>query len=194
MTFLNSGVYEMDKYDKLLKWKQRFLLLINSLRIKLIFYNNTRFKGLVNIHRTVKLYGRSGGSIILGDRVFAERNCTLVAVGGKLIVGDQVFFNTNCTIVCHENISIGSECLFGPNVCVYDHDHKYGYEGISNDYKTCQVIIGANCWIGANTVILKGTHIGDHSIIGAGTVVKGDIPPHSIVYSSRELVMYQIGK
>ena len=184
----------MGDYDRILKWKQRLYIVINSLRIRLAFYKNVHFTGLVNIHHTVKLYGRSGGNIFLGDRVFAERDCTIVAVGGKLTVGTQSFFNTNCTIVCHENIKIGSGCLFGPNVCVYDHDHKYGYEGISSDYKTSQVIIGDNCWIGANTVILKGTYIGANSVIGAGTVVKGNIPPHSIVYSARELTIKPIEK
>ena len=183
----------MNAYDKILKWKQRFSILANSARMRLMFYKNVKFTGLINIHHTVKLYGRSGGKVSLGDRVYADRYCVIVAVGGNLTIGEHTFINSNCTIVSHENIDIGSDCMFGPNVCIYDHDHQYGYEGISGDYKTSQVTIGDNCWIGANTVILRGTHIGDNSVIGAGTVVKGNIPAHSLVTSNRELTIKPIG-
>ena len=42
------------------------------------------------------------------------------------------------------------------------------------------IIIGDNCWIGANSVITKGVSIGDGTIIGAGSIVTKDIPPMSI--------------
>ena len=46
--------------------------------------------------------------------------------------------------------------------------------------------IGKNVWIGANTVILRGTKIGDNCVIGAGTIVKGDFPENSIIVQNRE--------
>ena len=54
------------------------------------------------------------------------------------------------------------------------------------------ITIEDNCWIGANATILRGTHIGEGCVIGAGTVVKGEIPPHSIVTSNREMVIKPI--
>lgn len=42
------------------------------------------------------------------------------------------------------------------------------------------VIIGRDVWVGASSVILSGITIGDGSIVGAGSVVTGDIPPYSI--------------
>ena len=41
--------------------------------------------------------------------------------------------------------------------------------------------IGKRCFIGMNSVILPGIHIGDHSIVGAGSVVTKDVPPNTIV-------------
>ena len=76
---------------------------------------------------------------------------------------------------------------------IYDHDHRYNAKGFSKDeYKTSPIIIDDNCWIGSNVTILRGTHIGTGSVIGAGCVVKGVIPPHSLVRMSNELNIRQI--
>ena len=54
------------------------------------------------------------------------------------------------------------------------------------------MVIGDNCWIGAGVIILKGTNIGEGSIIGAGCIIKGVIPPHSIVTMNRQLSIREI--
>jgi acetyltransferase-like isoleucine patch superfamily enzyme len=43
------------------------------------------------------------------------------------------------------------------------------------------VTIGSNVFIGARAIILKGTHIGDGAVVGAGSVVTGDVPANRIV-------------
>ena len=99
--------------------------------------------------------------------------------GGKLTIGDSVSIARNSILVCHDNISIGSCCAIAPNVLIYDHDHKFGMEGIVAGFNTTPVVIERNCWIGAGAIILRGTHIGEGSVIGAGCLVKGNVPPHS---------------
>lgn len=42
-------------------------------------------------------------------------------------------------------------------------------------------VIGNDVWIGQNAVILPGVHIGDGAIIGANSVVGGDVDPYTIV-------------
>jgi acetyltransferase-like isoleucine patch superfamily enzyme len=49
---------------------------------------------------------------------------------------------------------------------------------------TREVIIGDDCWIGANVTLLAGVTIGSGCSIGAGSVVKRDIPPYSIAVGS----------
>lgn len=56
------------------------------------------------------------------------------------------------------------------------------------------MVIGNGTWVGANVTILKGTVIGEKCVIGAGTVVSGMIPPHSIAKSGRELEIVPIEK
>jgi acetyltransferase-like isoleucine patch superfamily enzyme len=121
------------------------------------------------------------------DKISAHTNVHLLCVGGTLSIGNQVWFNRNCIVTCMQKISIGDHCAFGPNVCIYDHDHAYNSDGlITNQYECSDIVIEPGCWIGAGSIILRGTHIGKNSIIGAGSVVKGEIPPNSIATSNRK--------
>ena len=49
--------------------------------------------------------------------------------------------------------------------------------------------IGNDVWIGAGAVILRGTTIGDKAVIGAGSIVKGDVPAGCVYYQKRETVI-----
>ena len=117
--------------------------------------------------------------------------CAVVGKG-KLKIGNNVSLNRNSMIICHESIMIGDSVAIGPNVAIYDHDHIYGMDGLESGYRTAPVVIESNCWIGAGVIILKGAHIGEGSVIGAGCVVKGDIPPHTVATSNRELKLTPI--
>lgn len=70
----------------------------------------------------------------------------------------------------------------------------YPYFGFENERpSTRMVVIGNDCWIGEGAAILKGTSIGDESIIGFGTLVAGkDIPARSRVIEKRTLTISQI--
>lgn len=135
----------------------------------------------------------SKSKIILG-KIDAYSNTHLGAVnGGELKIGDNVFFNRNCIVVSMESVKVGDNCRFGPNVCVYDHDHTFGKAKANGEkFKTAPVEIGNGCWIGANAVILRGSNIGDNCVIGAGCVVSGEIPANSLVKSNRENVIESI--
>ena len=52
---------------------------------------------------------------------------------------------------------------------------------MSQGYNTAPIKIGHDCWIGSNVVILKGVTIGDNVIVGAGCIIKEDIPNNMIV-------------
>ena len=135
----------------------------------------------------------NGGSIKIGKNTRTVRRVTLSAPGGELIIGEHVSFNRNDIVVCRDKVVIGDRTAFGPNITIYDHDHIFGHKGIEeNDFNKAPIIIENDCWIAANVSILRGTHIGEGSVIGAGAIVKGDIPPHSLVKSNRELIIEPI--
>lgn len=135
------------------------------------------------------------GNIKIG-KGFGMNPGSYIAVvnNGNVSIGDNISINRNSMIICHDSITIGNNCSIGPNVLIYDHDHNFGPNGIENGYKTAPVVIGNNCWIGGGVAILRGTTIGDGCVIGAGTVVKGNIPAHSVVKSegNRKLLIERI--
>ncbi len=102
---------------------------------------------------------------------------------GRLRIGNNCFFNRNCSINCMELIEIGRNCLFGENVLIYDHNHRFRDAELirKQGYNTKKVMIGDDCWVGSNVIILAGVTIGDHSVIGAGSVVSKSVPAGCIV-------------
>lgn len=121
------------------------------------------------------------------NRFCAQSNVHLLCVLGEMYIGSGVSFDRNCIVNSRYKIKIGDNCLFGPNVCVYDNDHVYNVNGVSpSEFNCSEIIIEAGCWIGAGVTILRGTHIGKNSIIEARAVIKGDIPPNSLVTTVKE--------
>lgn len=147
-----------------------------------------RYKNIVRVFKGADITVNKGGEFIIGKGVaIGARSVCKVRKGAVLRMGAMSSLNSDCKIVCHEKIEIGENTIFGPNVLVYDHDHLYSAEsGVKRkEYVSSEVIIGKNCWIGANTVILRGTHIGDNCLIGAGSIVKGDFPAGSKIIQKR---------
>ena len=157
---------------------------------KSIFRNNKdgieiKYGAKVFSHACVK--ATRGGSINMG-KVLVNDNAFVCASGGKIVVDDNVTINRNVVIVAKNSIIIGSGSSIGPNTCIYDHNHKIDKDGFYKDeFSSTPVTIGRNVWIAANCTILKGTTIGDNSIIGAGCVVSVDVPCNTMVKSDRNL-------
>lgn len=165
----------------------KFLGLINKIVYKIRFGRKVCFSGIPAFVTHMQIYVQSG-EVKTGRRFVVKQGVYMAALhGGKISIGDNVSINRNCMLVCHNSISIADNCAIGPNVVFYDHDHKFGENGIEPGFKTAPIVIEKNCWIGAGVTILRGTHIGEGTIIGAGSVVSGEIPPHSLVTSNRGL-------
>ena len=136
-----------------------------------------------------------GAKLILGNRVRIHHGSKISSVGsGILKLGDNVAINQNCGIFSMERIEIGEGTELGPGVLIYDHDHDFRAPGglKAGKFKTSPVVIGKNVWIGANSIILRGSTIGDNSVIGAGTIVTGNIPANSILTQKRENIIREI--
>lgn len=97
--------------------------------------------------------------------------------GSHIEVGKNFLANYNCTIIDVAKVTIGDNCQFAPNVAIYTAGHPVHPESRNSLYEYgIEVTVGDNVWIGGNTVVLPGVHIGSNSVIGAGSVVTKDIP------------------
>lgn len=149
-----------------------------------------------NIHYSVKLNLRKNGYVTFGKHNIVERYGNIyVGENALLVLGNQNYFNQGLIVSCQDSVFIGNGCMFGPNVMIFDNNHKYYKNiGVSFDLSKKEIRIGNNCWIASNVVILKGTTIGDNCVIGAGSVISGNIPDNSIVISNRDLEIKTIGE
>lgn len=125
---------------------------------------------------------------------FRKRFSINISKDGYVEIGNNVFFNDDCSINCHEKIIIGNNCIFGQQVLMFDHDHDQKKEKIKNKpcYITKPIIIENNCWIGALNIILRGTKIYNNSIIGAGCLLKEEIPANYICIQKRNTELKKI--
>lgn len=162
---------------------------LRILLLKMIHRRNADIELIERISPNVVLEVNRGAMINLCKRVRIHSGTKVkVRNGGILTIGSDVRINYNCMIFCRKKISIGKGCEFGPGVLIYDHDHDFRHpDGLAaREYKVDDVSIGKNCWIGANTIILKGTILGDNCVVGAGTVLMGKYPAGSVIVQKRE--------
>ena len=134
--------------------------------------------------------------IHLGEDTLVGSHVTLSAgmVPGQQMVtdpvvriGDRCLIGRGSAIVGHLSIDIGDDVFTGMNVYITDQNH--GYEDLDMPIGTQlpsedPVVIGADSWIGSGAVILPGARIGRHVVVGANSVVRGEIPDYSVVVGS----------
>jgi acetyltransferase-like isoleucine patch superfamily enzyme len=98
-------------------------------------------------------------------------------------IGDRCLIGKGTGIVGHEAIEIGDDVFTGHNVYITDASH--GYEDpdtpIGRQFGDPRPVrIGAGSWLGHGTIVLPGSCIGRHVVVGAGSVVTGELPDFSV--------------
>jgi acetyltransferase-like isoleucine patch superfamily enzyme len=98
---------------------------------------------------------------------------------GRISIGRNVFLNESCIIHSVSSVKIGDNTKIGENVQILDTAfHPVG----STDFvETAPITLEDNVWIANNVVILKGVTIGQHSVVGIGSVVTKSFPAHSLI-------------
>ncbi|WP_209298151.1 acyltransferase [Aeromonas jandaei] len=161
-----------------------YLYIMNRLTKNVLKFSFPKIEsGLdINLYHNAKLD--------LGN-ISARKNLNIFVSNGTLLFGTGCFINNNCSFNCLEGIFIGDNTIFGEGVKVYDHDHLIDCEyNVSKDkFVTSSIHIGGGCWIGSNTIILKGVTIVDNVIVGANSIVnKSIVTPGVYVNKNGSLV------
>lgn len=171
--------------------------LLNRLYNKLSFiYYKTKTGKNLKVNGRIKICGTKG-RISIGDNAVINSSEYAIPIGyncksvfwilgdGKITIGSNTGMS-NVALCSQSSISIGNNVMLGGGVKIYDTDfHSINYierRNINTDKgRTSKpIVIEDDAFIGAGSVVLKGSHIGARSIIGAGSVVSGSIPADEI--------------
>lgn len=113
--------------------------------------------------------------------------------GTHIKLGNNFYANYNCVMLDVAQITIGDNCMFGPNVSIYTAGHPVHPVTRNTGYEYGkEVSIGDNCWIGGSVTIAGGVKIGNNVVIGAGSVVTKDIPDSVIAVGNPCRVLRKI--
>lgn len=148
-------------------------------------------------------YIKLGKDVTLGHdveliAVYQWENCKQTFTP-QIILGDNVVFAPYSRIGCINKVEIGEWTTTGQRVYITDHTHgDVSYDQLSIPprhrplYSKGFVKIGAYVHIGEGSCIMPGVTIGNHSVIGAGSVVTHDIPPYCVAAGNPAKVIKKI--
>ena len=182
---------------KLKRWMACFLSpnIVGSVRW--LRWRGVDVKGDANIIGKPHIKMSINSKIVFGNRVTLHSNAdmnpsgivhpcrlTTLSPGAEIIVGEDSGMS-GVTICSACGVSVGKYVGLGANVSIFDTDFHpinplYRRFDDGKNTKKARVVIEDYVWIGANSIVLKGVHIGYGAVIGAGSVVTKDVPPLTI--------------
>jgi len=180
---MKAYIHNHPKFKRLLHW-----FIMNPVRTRprwyvrmLQFFYVKRGAGSV-IYGSVRRDLVPFRTCIIGARSVVESFAVLNNAVGDLFIGNNSRIGISNTII--GPVTIGNKVNIGQNVLISGLNHTYedvtkaiADQGVS----TAAVTIADDVWIGGNVVILAGISIGEHAVIGAGSVITKDVPPYSVV-------------
>ncbi len=119
-----------------------------------------------------------------------NRPCMISTMTGnaEVRIGNECGFS-GTVIAAFEKIVLGDHVVCGANTLITDSNW---HPEDSRSGVPAPVMIGNNVWLGVNATVLKGVRIGDNSVIGAGSVVTGEIPANVVAAGNPCKVIRQL--
>jgi acetyltransferase-like isoleucine patch superfamily enzyme len=140
------------------------------------------------VDESVRFYPSVRGTrIVVGARTHIDAFAVIRAVGGTgdVIIDEDSRIGPHCVLYSGNGISIGKHVLMAPHVSLVPANHAFERRDIPIAQQRFMasrggVVIDDDVWIGAQSVLLDGTHIERGAIIAAGSVVRGRVPAYEI--------------
>jgi len=139
-----------------------------------------------------------GCSLRIGSNSNIEGSLVMEQKGARISVGTRTHFGGGSLLAAAQSIEVGDDVLIAFETLVMDHNsHSVTFQERRMDVQNwingkkdwsrvaiAPVRISDKAWIGVRAIILKGVTIGEGAIVGAGSLVTGDVPPWTIVAGS----------
>jgi virginiamycin A acetyltransferase len=129
-----------------------------------------------------------GTSIVIGENASIDAFVKIKPAGGRgnLSIGARTAINSGCVLYTGNGITIGDDCAIAANCTLAPVNHNFARRDIPINQQGFQpskggVVIEDDVWIGANCVILDGAIIRRGAVVGAGSLVRSEVAPHSVV-------------
>ena len=145
-------------------------------------YPGVSFVRGVRLAAGVDLRAVDGGTVRIGDGAFISAGVLIRASVGNITIGERAFVGRGVHIAAVECVEIGADCLIAEHATVRDQDHDYRKLGAERNRSrlVAPVRLGTSVWLAAKVTVVKGTSIGQGSVIGANSVARGEIAPFSV--------------
>lgn len=132
--------------------------------------------------RLLRLLGARIGNNV---RIYEIQLFNLESGFGNLLVANDVHIGPGCRLDLAGPVSIGERSTLSPGVTILSHSDP-GHSHCSKlaelyPAHTDGAFIGADCWLGANTITLPGVRVNDLTVVAAGSVVTAEFPLGSVV-------------
>ncbi|PLW63236.1 acyltransferase [Streptomyces sp. SCUT-3] len=130
---------------------------------------------------------RMGGCCIIAEQVTLTAGIMPdLELGPDPVIqlGDGVVLGRGSHVVAMHSVVFGNDVFCGPGVYVTDTNHSFDdpHEPIGRQWpRHAPVEIGSGSWLGTGAVILPGARLGRNVVVAAGSVVRGEVPDHSVV-------------
>lgn len=99
----------------------------------------------------------------------------------KTTFGEGCFVNHGCYFMDGGSITFGGNVFIGPFCGFYTASHPLKAKDRNLGLeKALPIVVGDNCWFGANVSVLQGVTIGSGCVIAAGSVVTEDLPDNVV--------------
>lgn len=185
--------------------------MFRAIALRLAFYiNKLKYRHVRFIGRSI-LFAFHGSRIRIGNNttIISRFESNLVGLYQRCIIvaryGGCVEIGENCgisgsTIYSYDRIIIGNFTRVGANCKIIDNDFhpielQYRHDGLNEQYThRAPITIGEDCFIGMNSIILKGTKLGNNVIVGAGSVVHGCFPDNCVIAGNPARIIKMIDK
>lgn len=173
--------------------KQMLIQGLYRTRNVLFFHGYGKIGSMSCIIKPMRIIGKR--KIFVGDHCTILNHARMETISrwkvkqfnGSIHIGNYTSIEQNCHIIAADKLEIGDHTVISAFVYIADCGH-------SIDDTTKSVMeqplfvkrtkIGAYCFIGIGAKIMPGVEIGDHAVVGAGTVVTKDVPPYTMVVGS----------
>ncbi len=162
-----------------------------KLGAKCKFYGKTIFRTLPQSYITIGkkcIFNSSKRSNLIG--IYSPCIFSTIKKNAIIEIGDNCGFS-GTVIGCAKYIKLGNNVRCGANTMITDSDWHSNDPRTGNDNP---VIIEDNVWLGYGVKVLKGVHIGENTLIGAGSIVTHNIPANVVAAGNPCRIIKTINK